>query len=728
MPASSSNIANNANDATSSSSEPSQLLLLTNEPHCQIDPTSHPLDNRGRPIENEYEIMPRYTNCPPFIADQREDDDVDTSSTIGVPLYGLPIPLEAATDHDLVSSLDGNRKQKQNKFYMGQLAYYTNMGPLATATAAAAKESASFNSQDVDTSENHHDHVQTAIIGIHGSGRDAGSYLCALMGAVAKRTADAPAEELNTSTKVGKDLTRMSEGGVSSMSRNLHGNRNRLRRNLGGEDTESRGGSSKGQKGDTNEEEGEKDVLVIAPWFLAPEDGQPKANDSPSSSASSASLGSDLHTDLPFLQWVDDAPIAHTFRYGAESIGVPIIRDGTNKDSGEVRGTKEDDEGDSARDATISSYGAMDVLLETLCNKKNYPNLQKIVVVGHSAGGQFVHRWGLTSNSWCFGDSSVGDDGGSSSDIHGDGTKGVSNALREEEKNLPSIRLLPANPRSYAYLNGRRYLPKNNNLASSTKEANGNSMPLVEGQDKGGGESSSSSATLTPFDQLEYRVPNESEMNDCMEYNQYCWGLQDNPKLPTPYVSNNIRQLVRSPSQRKSSTTATSPLLAEEEDDQEEDIIDISTVLFTRYATRNLIYLSGERDTKHLGNQICHEDGYQGPSRRERSERFYQSLQLLGEEVWNMMCLGGDDSSDDTLARHGEQVEREEGHLSVEEKGSSQATKKFCSRERSNHDDGNGAEDEKYEMKVHDRSVVKNVGHDHALIFQSDEGREKIFG
>ena len=42
--------------------------------------------------------------------------------------------------------------------------------------------------------------------------------------------------------------------------------------------------------------------------------------------------------------------------------------------------------------------------------------------------------------------------------------------------------------------------------------------------------------------------------------------------------------------------------------------------LFLRYAYRDVLYTSGERDTKQLGDQICHQDGYQGPSRQVRCE------------------------------------------------------------------------------------------------------------
>jgi pimeloyl-ACP methyl ester carboxylesterase len=39
------------------------------------------------------------------------------------------------------------------------------------------------------------------------------------------------------------------------------------------------------------------------------------------------------------------------------------------------------------------SYGFTDRVLELLADKDVFPNLKRIVVVGHSAGGQFVHRY-----------------------------------------------------------------------------------------------------------------------------------------------------------------------------------------------------------------------------------------------------------------------------------------------------------------------------------------------
>jgi len=293
----------------------------------------------------------------------------------------------------------------------------------------------------------------------------------------------------------------------------------------------------------------EDEYLVIAPWFLAPEDGEPESSSS----------------DLPYIKWDDHTPTSHTFRYGAESLPV----DGSN---------------------TVSSFAALDVLLETLCTKKSFPNLEKIVVAGHSAGGQVVHRWGVSSSSWCLD--------------------------TNENESHPNVKLVAANPRSYSYLDGRRYFPTD------------------------GGEGDEES-----LESLELRELTSQERDDCPGYNRYAWGLADNTELPAPYFVSNLANF-------------------EDANDKE---------VFCRYAARDVTYLSGERDVEKLGNQICNEDGYQGPTRRQRSERFYASLQVIGKEAG------------------------------------------YCGR------------DDDPSIKIHERVLVKNVGHDHALIFLMEEGLRVMF-
>lgn len=53
--------------------------------------------------------------------------------------------------------------------------------------------------------------------------------------------------------------------------------------------------------------------------------------------------------------------------------------------------------GDPAGNAATDSFAAMDEMLQWLGTRATYPNLRKIIVLGHSAGGQFVARYALVN-------------------------------------------------------------------------------------------------------------------------------------------------------------------------------------------------------------------------------------------------------------------------------------------------------------------------------------------
>lgn len=167
-------------------------------------------------------------------------------------------------------------------------------------------------------------------------------------------------------------------------------------------------------------------TLVIVPRFLAPEDGP---------------VNTTTLTNVTLLRWDENIPVPHTWRYGADALNT-----------------------------TISSYQAMDVLLERL-NKNDFPSLQRIVVAGHSAGGQFTHRWALTSSSHMW-------------DHHVDSLSSNSTV---------PIRVIVANPRSFCYLDERRYI----------------------------------NGTL--------RRPDNAAREACPYYNSWEWGLADGGDLKTPY-------------------------------------------------------------------------------------------------------------------------------------------------------------------------------------------------
>lgn len=111
-------------------------------------------------------------------------------------------------------------------------------------------------------------------------------------------------------------------------------------------------------------------MWIVAPWFL----------------------GEDQTVDASFLSWndLDARGSDNPWRYGAE-----------------------------ARNSSISSFEAMDALVDYLLQTTKH-----VTVVGHSAGGQFVQRWGLLSSL---------------------------DAFRNR------IRVVVTNPSSYAYLSPERY-------------------------------------------------------------------------------------------------------------------------------------------------------------------------------------------------------------------------------------------------------------------------------
>ena len=180
-----------------------------------------------------------------------------------------------------------------------RLAYYSNM-------------------DSVTVPQNRHLRVETVLIMIHGSARNADDYFCAALSVMAL--------------------------------------------------------DNKNKKNATNSDT----VLVLAPKFAAPED-EPSLDNA--------------------LVWVDhdeNIPLSHTWRYGADAMNAPI-----------------------------SSFAALDSLVEYLVQAKvQYPNLRRIVVAGHSAGGQITQRWALLSNSPAW--------------------------------ETIDVRAVVANPRSYSYLDGRR--------------------------------------------------------------------------------------------------------------------------------------------------------------------------------------------------------------------------------------------------------------------------------
>jgi pimeloyl-ACP methyl ester carboxylesterase len=75
------------------------------------------------------------------------------------------------------------------------------------------------------------------------------------------------------------------------------------------------------------------------------------------------------------IRWDDGGDVSGTWRYGEEATLPSDI------------------------DESLSSFRAIDLLLDAI-NVTQLPLLQKVVIVGHSSGGQFVQRWALMTPHW----------------------------------------------------------------------------------------------------------------------------------------------------------------------------------------------------------------------------------------------------------------------------------------------------------------------------------------
>ena len=129
-------------------------------------------------------------------------------------------------------------------------------------------------------------------------------------------------------------------------------------------------------------------TLIIAPQFLVEED----------------IITFNLHDDIPY--WGGET--GEGWKKGDDSLTTNL----------------------NQRLTTISSFDVVDQIISTVANQDIFPNLNKVVITGHSAGGQFVNRYAA-------------------------GTR-IDESLPEKIH----LRFIVANPSTYMYLNGERRVLK----------------------------------------------------------------------------------------------------------------------------------------------------------------------------------------------------------------------------------------------------------------------------
>ena len=460
-----------------------------------------------------YECAVREHTKPTQICKRKEPHTKDRNAK-ETPRYRLcRLPLSSSPSSD-------DNYQLQNFPIDGfNAVYYSNMGAISPKdTNAIADEMQKFSN------------IETVLVIVHGSGRNADDYLCAGMS-----TAEA----------------------ISKFGQNTNGNRTKL---LEGSNTNDKHGK----------------VLVIAPRFLADIDHEDR----------------NLYQNT--LYWWErgnDIPLSHTWRYGADAVNTLPKR------------------GDNRNQTGISSYAVMDRLLEHIVGSKYskgkttavqkspeqrdeyyFPNLKRIVVAGHSAGGQYVHRWSLLSSSpviWGDGD----DFGDKDSPVPTNETRNVTNHRKVE------MRMVVANPRSYCYPDNRRMIRTGTFSNGPFRHLGTNRGSMIDNSvNKNVDSSLDNGDTAISSYSYRFEVPDSHAVDACPTYDQWQWGLEPGGDVLCPYKDNAL------------------------------DLVHNNvTALALRYSKRKVFYLAGQHDTI-VQDDRCETYDFQGDHRNERARRYYRAL------------------------------------------------------------------------------------------------------
>ena len=285
-------------------------------------------------------------------------------------------------------------------------------------------------------------------------------------------------------------------------------------------------------------------MMVLSPWFLDPEDNFTPGNASVVTNEVNQTMmepdGNNASVPVPLpprtLRWIEKSPLApHTWRFGANAI-----------------------------QSNISSFAAIDRMVEKLVTDPvRFPSLQRILVAGHSAGGQFVQRWALLSNSPAWEASSSPqqqvDNLQRNLKKRASSSPSQDNHHQLEQQRSVHIRVIPANPRCFAFLDDRRFV---HDPTSHT---------------------------------LVFQRPDDEAIAQCEDYNSWIWGLDAGGNLLAPYKDQAISDAGG------------------------------AAAMARRYVTqRQVVYLAGEEDLEIFDDDCG--SRMQGSTRRERSRQYVSSL------------------------------------------------------------------------------------------------------
>ena len=374
------------------------------------------------------------------------------------------------------------------------------------------------------------------------------------------------------------------------------------------------------------------EVLVVAPYFMPP----PQQADISGSSIDSASSSP---SPSSFLYW-DDKDRDGPWRYGADAAG-PV--------------------------AGVSSFDAMDALVRALAQK--LPNLRRIVVAGHSSGGQFVQRWSLLTPPEVW---PSGEDSAAVAPLR---KQGRQQQTQERLNSTVSIHAVVANPSNYVYFTPQRF-SDNHGIDNTETTRAWRRLSVADSSSTTTNNNNSSSGQDAPA-------------TDCPEYNRWEWGLDDGGDLDVPY--------------RKRAFSR---------DDR-------ATIVDRYLRHRSIVYLIGNLDRcsapgHRASTEGCNSHGLettcmdelQGKNRYERNARYWASL----ERYFSSSSSSSLSSSSSAAKSPTDAKERATNTSNTTNTNTETSYSSSSSR-----------------FHGHHRIVVPNVGHDHSMMFQSKEGIFAIY-
>eukprot|EP00537_Pseudo-nitzschia_pungens_P007605 CAMPEP_0172360222 /NCGR_PEP_ID=MMETSP1060-20121228/4298_1 /TAXON_ID=37318 /ORGANISM="Pseudo-nitzschia pungens, Strain cf. cingulata" /LENGTH=702 /DNA_ID=CAMNT_0013082165 /DNA_START=173 /DNA_END=2281 /DNA_ORIENTATION=+ len=324
-----------------------------------------------------------------------------------------------------------------------------------------------------------------------------------------------------------------------------------------------------------------------------------------------------------------------------------------------------------------SSFETVDALVSTLRSATLFPGMRRIVVVGHSSGGQFVQRWSLLTPSEVWPPTLRDPIAPWSGSGSGSGSGPI------------AIHAVVANPSNYVYFTPLRFLADDSGNGSSN--SNSSNHRNDKGLRSGNHESTQGSSPSSSSSSWSWRLPSKETRNDhedCPGYNQWEYGLEDGGSMNVPYWQ---RVMAR----------------------------DSKARIVHRYLSeRSVSYLIGDLDRcdddgtnrrcQSHGLETTCADELQGKNRYERNALYLASLELE-PELYHHYHYHHDHHHDHDHYHHDhDHYDRHDtnGSLPWEEEDATGKTGVATN---------------------HRRIVVPDVGHDHSMIFQSEQGIHAIY-